>query len=79
MNRDEWIAAFAAEIGAPVPTGEEVQELLALAGVAAHASERMAAPISCWVAARGNVSPEKALDAAKRLAAESDRFGDAAS
>ena len=68
MDSDEWIAAFAAEVGVAAPTGEEVGALLALAGTAAHASERIAAPISCWIAARSDLSPAQARDAAARLA-----------
>ncbi len=64
----EWIKAFAAEAGVDPPTDEEVQELLALAGIAAHASERTAAPISCWIAARADLSPGEAKALAARLA-----------
>ena len=68
MDGEEWIAAFASELGVPAPTGEEVQALLALAGTAAHASERTAAPISCWIAARAGLSPGAAHELALRLA-----------
>ena len=43
------------------PTGDEIRDLLALAGEAAHASERIAAPITCWLIARAGVSPAAAL------------------
>jgi hypothetical protein len=52
MTRDEWIAAFAREAGVERPSPEEVRELLELAGTAAHASERTAAPLACWIAGR---------------------------
>ncbi len=52
MTRDEWIAAFAGEAGVERPTAQEVRELLELAGTAAHASERTAAPLACWIAGR---------------------------
>jgi Domain of unknown function (DUF6457) len=68
MTRDEWIAAFSDEIGVPAPSSAEVDQLLALAGEAAHASERTAAPISCWIAGCAGVPLEDALAAAKRLA-----------
>ncbi|HTY95776.1 MAG TPA: DUF6457 domain-containing protein [Solirubrobacteraceae bacterium] len=68
MDAPEWIAAFAAEAGVAPPTEEEVGQLLALAGIAAHASERTAAPISCWIAARAGLSPAAAQDLASRLA-----------
>ncbi|HUB76009.1 MAG TPA: DUF6457 domain-containing protein [Solirubrobacteraceae bacterium] len=68
MTRDEWIAAFAAELGTSAPPAGEVDALLALAAVAAHASERAAAPLSCWLAARAGRSPGDALAIAQRLA-----------
>ena len=64
----EWITAFAAEAGVSRPSEEEVEQLLALAGIAAHASERTAAPISCWIAARAGLGPAEARAVAARLA-----------
>jgi hypothetical protein len=61
MNAKEWFAGFAAELGVPPPTGEEVRDLLQLAGEAARASERIAAPVTCWLIARAGVSPAEAL------------------
>jgi hypothetical protein len=49
MNAREWLDAFAAELGAKPPTDEEIDAILAIAAVAAHASERIAAPVACWV------------------------------
>jgi hypothetical protein len=60
----EWIAAFAARLGVEPPAPEVVDTLLELAGVAAHASERTAAPIACWLVGRAGVAPETALDLA---------------
>jgi hypothetical protein len=68
MTRDEWIIAFAAKLGAEAPSDEQVETLLALAGVAAHASERTAAPLSCWIAALSGRSPDEALAIARQLA-----------
>lgn len=65
MEDREWIERFAAALGVDAPTQVEVDGLLALAGVAAHASTRTAAPISCWIAARAGVS----VDEARRIAA----------
>lgn len=67
MNAREWIAAYAEELGTEAPSGEEWSALLDLAGEAAHASERVAAPVACWVAARAGVSPEAALQAARAV------------
>ena len=72
MNAREWIDRFAAELGTAPPTDAHVDALLALAGVAAHASERTAAPITCWIAATAGVSPDAARQAAQRLAEGSE-------
>jgi hypothetical protein len=48
-----------------------------MAGEAAHSSERVAAPVSCWVAARAGVSPAEALEAARSVLAESEVSEDA--
>jgi Domain of unknown function (DUF6457) len=70
----EWLASYAAELGTPPPSDEEVEQLLALAGIAAHASERTAAPITCWLAGRAGLAPGDALAAGRRLAgSEPDR------
>lgn len=66
--QQQWLRAFAEELGIEPPSDEESAALLALAGVAARASERTAAPISCWLAARARVEPAAALARAHRLA-----------
>ncbi|MCU1344499.1 MAG: Molybdopterin-guanine dinucleotide biosynthesis protein MobA [Acidimicrobiia bacterium] len=63
-----WIAQYAAEVGAAPLSEDEVNTLLSLAGVAAHASARQAAPLTCWLAARAGISPAEALAVAQRLA-----------
>lgn len=68
MTRDEWIAAFAAEAGVPAPSVEQIRELLELAGTAAHASERTAAPLACWIAARSERPLAELRAAAERVA-----------
>jgi Domain of unknown function (DUF6457) len=70
MTRDEWIAAFAREAGVPAPSIEEIRELLELAGTAAHASERTAAPIACWITGRSDRSLQELSAAAERIAAD---------
>jgi len=71
MNAREWIDAFATRLGVDPPTAEEWSALLDLAGVAAHASERVAAPVSCWVCARAGATTgatvSDALDAARAV------------
>jgi uncharacterized protein DUF6457 len=64
---EEWIAQFAEALGRPAPDAAEVQTLLALASVAAHSSERRAAPIACWLAALAGRSPAEALALAEAL------------
>jgi hypothetical protein len=77
MNAREWIDAFAARLGVESPTAEEFSALLDIAGEAAHSSERVAAPVSCWVAARAGVSPAEALEVARSVLAESEASEDA--
>jgi uncharacterized protein DUF6457 len=69
VTRDEWIAAFAREAGVPAPSVQEIRELLDLAGTAAHASERTAAPLACWLAGRTDVPLAQLLAAAERVSA----------
>ena len=71
QNMQEWLAGYAAKIGTAPPTREELDVLLELAGVAAHASERPAAPITCWLVGRAGLDPRDALAAAQRLAGDS--------
>jgi len=63
----DWTAAFAARIGIAPPTPDEVDTLLDLAGVAAHASERTAAPIACWLVGQAGLSPADALELARSV------------
>jgi uncharacterized protein DUF6457 len=67
MNAKEWIAAFAQQLGTEPPSTEEFRVLLDLAGEAAHSSERVAAPVACWVAARAGVEPAAALEIARQI------------
>jgi hypothetical protein len=67
MNAREWIDAFAERLGTKPPSTEEFAALLDLAGEAAHSSERVAAPVACWVAARAGVQPAEALSAAHEV------------
>jgi hypothetical protein len=66
MNAIDWLAAYADRLGVSAPTKDELTAVLGLAGEAAHASERIAAPVACWLAARAGVE----LDEAMRLARE---------
>jgi Domain of unknown function (DUF6457) len=64
MTAQEWIAAFARELGTDPPSEEEFNAMLDLAAVAAHDSERVAAPVACWI---GGASG-RSLDELKRIA-----------
>jgi hypothetical protein len=67
MNAKEWIAAYAEQLGIEAPTPDELKAILDLAAEAAHASERIAAPVACWLAARAGRSPEESLALARRV------------
>ena len=65
----EWARAYAAAAGISPPSPDDIDAQLQLAGVAAHASERTAAPITCWIAAAAGLSPARALTLAESMAA----------
>jgi hypothetical protein len=67
MTAEEWIAAYAAALGRPAPTPDEIDAVLALASTAAHASERRAAPVACWLAASAGTSLDEARALAERV------------
>jgi Domain of unknown function (DUF6457) len=69
MTAREWIDAYAAALGVPAPDDARVEAVLRLAAEAAHASERLAAPVACWLAADAGLGPEEALARARGLAA----------
>jgi hypothetical protein len=60
MTGREWIDRFAAALDIAAPDDETIEVLLALAGDAAHASERTAAPIACWLVGQAGVDPAEA-------------------
>ena len=70
VETSKWLERFAARLGVAPPNPEEQDLLLGLAGVAAHTSERTAAPISCWLAARSGTPLADASRAAKQVADE---------
>jgi hypothetical protein len=70
MSAEQWLAAYASALGTTAPTEDELDAVLALAGVAAHASERKAAPVACWLAARAGVPLDEAMRHAKALSGE---------
>jgi hypothetical protein len=72
MNARDWLARYADALGVDAPSEEEIDRLLALAGIAAHSSERIAAPIACWLTARAGTDPEEAIALAKRIGGGND-------
>ncbi len=70
MNATQWLAAYAEKLGLPAPTQAELEAVLDLAGEAAHASERIAAPVACWLAARAGVELEQAMRLAAAVSAD---------
>jgi uncharacterized protein DUF6457 len=72
MNAKEWLAAYAGELGTEPPSGEEFSQLLDLAAEAAHSSERVAAPVACWLCARAGLPPREALELARGVTADSE-------
>ena len=63
-----WIEQFAAALGVAAPDEATIDALLALAGTAAHASERLAAPIACFLVAQAGIEIERAQTIATNLA-----------
>jgi hypothetical protein len=68
MTADDWISAFADRLGVSPPDAATVDTLLALAGTAAHASERTAAPIACYLVGRAGIDPDEAGRVAEEVA-----------
>ena len=66
MDGNAWIVRFAERLGVEAPDPTLIEELLALAGDAAHASERIAAPIACYLVGIAGIDAASA----RRLAAE---------
>jgi hypothetical protein len=67
MRAEEWIERFAEELGVSSPDEEELARVLELASVAAHSSERRAAPVACWLAGASGRSSAEMIEVAKRL------------
>lgn len=72
MTGQEWITAFAARLGVDPPDQDTIDQLLEVASVAAHSSERLAAPLACWLVGRSGATAEDALATARSLADDID-------
>ena len=67
MKPEEWVQQFATELGAEAPSEEEFNAILDLAAVAAHSSERTAAPVAAWLAGRSGRSLAEVQEIAERI------------
>jgi hypothetical protein len=72
MNAREWLDAYADRLGVGAPTADEFSVMLEIAAEAAHASERVAAPAACWVAAKAGVPLDRALAEARAAGTDDD-------
>ena len=70
MTAEEWVRTFAERAGAQAPSEDQIDEILRLASVAAHASERRAAPVACWIAAAAGVPLDEACRRAEAISAQ---------
>ena len=68
QTETEWITSLAHVLGVEPPNEAEREALLGIAATAAHASERTAAPISCWLVARAGLNATEGKLLADRLA-----------
>ena len=69
IDPQQWVRTLATALDVEPPTGAEVEDLLSLAGTAAHTAERWVAPISTWLLARAGVEPADGRAVVERLAA----------
>lgn len=68
MEPDAWIATFAASLGVDAPDPALIEQLLDLAGIAAHASQRTAAPIACYLVGLAGIDVATAQARAEAIA-----------
>lgn len=69
MDPRQWVRTLATALDVEPPTQAQVDDLLSLAGTAAHTAERWVAPVSCWLLARAGVDPADGRAMVERLAA----------
>ena len=75
VNANDWLAAYGRALGTEAPTADEFKAILDLAAEAAHASERVAAPAACWLAARAGRPLDEALELARGVAPAEEGSG----
>ena len=69
-SAQDWLKGFARELDLAAPDSNTIENLLNLAGVAAHDSERIAAPIACWMIGVAGMDPHTALALAEKYVTE---------
>jgi len=67
MDARQWLERFAGELGVDAPSEVEIASILELAAEAAHSSERVAAPVACWIGARSGKSLAELIEIAARV------------
>jgi len=67
MTGHEFARALARHLGLPSLTEPESEQILELASVAAHSSERLAAPLCAFLAGRSGRSIGEVTAAARRV------------
>ena len=72
MDARTWLARFTEGAHGQPLSDEDIDAVLELASVATHASERIAAPLTCWVAASAGLTAAEAVTLARLLPTESD-------
>ena len=73
ITAKEWLEAFARQLEIPPLEDPTIEMLLELAGIAAHDSERIAAPIACYLVGRTGMSPGTAIELARLTVAVGER------
>ena len=76
MTAEEWIRTFAEQIGRNPPDQKEMDEILRLASIAAHASERIAAPLACYLAGTTERPISQLITLAEGVAPEPPETGE---
>ena len=52
MTRDEWLRAFSAQLGQPIPSSGELDTLAGLAVRVETTADTLSAFVACWMAGR---------------------------
>jgi hypothetical protein len=71
MTAPEWIEVFCQRVGIDAPGDATTAQILRLASVAAHASERTAAPVACYLAGTSGRPLDEIERAAESVSTES--------